>query len=90
MPLIQHFGQKDYKAHLQNYCAIQDKRGMLYIGNDGGLLEFDGRNWKLIKTKNKSGIRCLAIDTLGIIFGDANDEFGYLNYLEDYEDNFSE
>jgi len=80
LPLIRYFGQEDYNAHPQNYCAIQDHRGMLYIGNNDGLLEFDGWNWQLVKTVNKSGVRCLAVDSSGIIFCGAIDEFGYISY----------
>lgn len=82
LPLIQYFGQEDYNAHPQNYCAIQDQRGILYIGNNDGLLEFDGWNWRLIQSSNKSGIRCLAKDQSGIIFAGAIDDFGYISYLD--------
>ena len=80
LPVIQHFAQEEYMAHPQNYCAIQDNRGILYIGNNDGLLEFDAWTWRIINTNNQSGVRCLAIDSTGIIFIGANEDFGYLTY----------
>ncbi|PKP03544.1 MAG: hypothetical protein CVU11_07815 [Bacteroidetes bacterium HGW-Bacteroidetes-6] len=79
-PVIRYFNQKSYAAHPQNYCALQDKRGIVYVGNNDGLLEFDGLNWRLIQTANKSGIRCLCIDSSGIVFAGANNDFGFLTY----------
>lgn len=81
-PLVQVFRQDEYKAHPQNFCAIQDKRGILYIGNNDGLLEFDGINWNLIKTSNSSGVRCLDIDEYGRIYAGATGDIGYISCTE--------
>lgn len=77
-PVVKSFQASDYQAHPQNYCAIQDHKGVLYIGNNDGLLEFDGWHWRLIKTSNESGIRCLCVDPRGMVFAGANNDFGYL------------
>jgi signal transduction histidine kinase len=36
-----------YRASSFNYVAEEDEDGVLYIGNENGLLEFDGTHWQL-------------------------------------------
>ena len=43
-PIISNFDAKVYKAHSQNWAAIQDKRGLMYFGNSQGILEYDGQH----------------------------------------------
>lgn len=31
----------DYNAGIQNWAIAQDERGVMYFGNNSGLLEFD-------------------------------------------------
>ena len=33
----------------QNWCIVQDKRGIIYGGNQATLLEFDGVTWRTIE-----------------------------------------
>jgi ligand-binding sensor domain-containing protein len=56
----------------------QDRNGIIFFGNNKGLTIFDGNNWQVIKMPNNSGINSLFIDTSGIIYVGALDEFGYL------------
>lgn len=79
IPFITNYSIKDYKASEQNWAAIQDFRGMLYVGNqDAGVLEYDGESWRKIKLSNNSSTRSLAIDSSGNIFVGAVGEFGKL------------
>lgn len=77
-PFITNFTEKEYKAQSQNWAIIEDQRGVIYGGNNGGVLEFDGVNWRLIKMPNLSVIRSLAVDDNNRIYVGAVDEFGYL------------
>ncbi|MCK4663226.1 MAG: SpoIIE family protein phosphatase [Bacteroidales bacterium] len=78
-PFIQNYCDKDYRSHEnQNWAVIQDKRGIMYFGNNRGLLEFDGTNWRLIEIPNKSIVRSLAIDSIGRIYIGAEGELGYI------------
>ncbi|HLP48988.1 MAG TPA: hypothetical protein VK469_23810, partial [Candidatus Kapabacteria bacterium] len=43
---IKNYSVEEYKLHPQNWSVLQDKRGLIYIGNNGGLLEFDGVSWR--------------------------------------------
>ena len=76
-PPIHNYHKQDYKAETQNWSVQQDPRGLIYFGNNLGLLEFDGNNWKSFTLPNKSIIRSLAIDSLGIIYVGGQDELGY-------------
>jgi len=67
----------DYGNQPQNWAVLQDKRGMIYVGNHGGLLEFDGVSWRLIRIPNYS-VRSMAIDDRGNIFIGGNNEIGCL------------
>jgi signal transduction histidine kinase/ligand-binding sensor domain-containing protein len=78
LPFIENFTPKQYNANTQNWAVVQDKRGVMYFGNNKGVLEYDGVNWRLIPVSNNSIVRSLAIDSAGTIFVGAVGEFGYL------------
>lgn len=78
IPNIINFSRKDYNASTQNWAIVQDKRGVLFFGNNDGLLEFDGVNWKSLQMPNNSVVRSLAIDDNGKIYVGAFNEFGFL------------
>ncbi|NIM77725.1 MAG: helix-turn-helix domain-containing protein [Candidatus Aminicenantes bacterium] len=77
-PFIRNYTHKEYNAHHQNWAVVQDKRGVMYIGNGDGVLEFDGHYWRLIRVSNHSLVRSLAIDAEGTIYAGAVGEFGCL------------
>ena len=49
----------------------------MYIGNDRGLLVFDGIHWDLVKLPNNLGVRALYISKDGRIYVGSFEEFGY-------------
>jgi serine phosphatase RsbU (regulator of sigma subunit) len=75
---IYNFSPKDYKAHEQNWCAVQDQRGIMYIGNGNGVMEYDGVNWNLLAPSNRFPVFSLALDDSGRVFFGSFNEFGYL------------
>ncbi len=75
-PII-NYTPEHYNSLSQNHAIIQDNRGVMYFGNNGGILEFDGVNWRKIKVKNNL-VRSLAINKHGRIYFGARNEFGYL------------
>lgn len=78
LPWIQNFSPREYRAQPQNWAFIQDRRGVIYAGNNDGVLEFDGVRWRLIPTANRTCVRSLALDETGRIWVGAQGEFGYL------------
>ncbi|MCP3682339.1 MAG: PAS domain-containing protein [bacterium] len=77
-PFIRNYTPSEYQAYPQNWIVIQDKRGVIYAGNTYGVLEFDGKNWRLIKVSNNSMVRALAMDSKGTIYVGGVGEFGFL------------
>ncbi len=77
IPYIQNFSPTDYNAEIQNFSIVQDKRGLIYFGNNKGVLVHDGVTWRLIPTANKTLARslCLVNDT---VYVGAEGDFGYL------------
>ncbi|GAB3936538.1 sensor histidine kinase [Larkinella terrae] len=67
-----------YNAHGQNFALTQDQRGVMYIGNFAGVLEYDGLNWRTIPTTNITKVSALLRAKNGSIYVGANGEFGVL------------
>lgn len=74
---IQNFNHRDYSGHSQNWAIIQDPRGLIYVANNRGVIEYDGSNWRHISI-NGALSRCLDIDSEGRIWVGGQDELGYL------------
>jgi len=81
-PFIRNYAADEYGGKLQNWAVVQDKRGVMYFGNGNGngVLEFDGKYWRLIRMPNHSTIRSLGMDQNGTIYVGAVGEFGYLTF----------
>ncbi|MFH2142322.1 MAG: two-component regulator propeller domain-containing protein [Bacteroidota bacterium] len=79
-PLYQNYDPLLYNASDQNWAVVQDKRGVMYFGNnDEGVLEYDGVSWQKIPVSNKTTVRSLAVNNMGVVFVGAVGEFGYLS-----------
>ncbi|MCS7004019.1 MAG: SpoIIE family protein phosphatase [Cytophagales bacterium] len=79
-PFLDNYHPREYLAHSKNYAIVQDRRGVLYIGNTNGILEFDGTTWNMIPVNNNEvTVRSLAIDENDNIFVGAKGEIGYLS-----------
>jgi ligand-binding sensor domain-containing protein len=76
-PLIQHFSPKQYNGHPENWAIVQDKRGILYVGNQSGVLEYDGSNWKLIEVPGTS-VKAIGVGNDGVVYVGTATDFGYL------------
>jgi hypothetical protein len=77
LPFVRNFLTVEYKAGIQNWDIAQDKRGLLYIANNFGLLEYDGHHWKTYGVKSGTKIRSVAIDKRGRIYVGCQGDFGY-------------
>lgn len=76
-PIVRSYSVSDYNAGIQNWSVAQDKRGIMYIGNNKGLLEFDGSRWVLYELPTKNIVRAVYIGEDGKIFVGSFEEFGY-------------
>ncbi|MGD2085403.1 MAG: response regulator [Candidatus Aminicenantes bacterium] len=74
---IKNYSPEEYDSHSQNWSILQDRRGIIYVANHTGLLEFDGSTWRKIRIPNNL-VRSLAIDDNGTIYVGGRSEIGFL------------
>ncbi|MBX2966574.1 MAG: two component regulator three y domain-containing protein [Cyclobacteriaceae bacterium] len=77
IPFVRNFSTITYRAGIQNWAIVQDARGLVYIANNFGLLEFDGNHWGLYTPHNASKMRSVTLDGSGRIYVGCQGEFGY-------------
>ncbi|MBS1784332.1 MAG: hypothetical protein JST24_02765 [Acidobacteria bacterium] len=77
-PFVRNFTPKEYGADSQNWAVVQDNRGVVYAGNNQGVLSYDGVHWRLIRTPGRNTVRSLALDAEGRVFVGSVGEIGYL------------
>ena len=61
LPPIQNYGIDDYEAGNQNWAISQSQDKYIYVGNNHGLLEFDGARWTLYPSPNGTIIRAMEV-----------------------------
>lgn len=66
----------DYRAANKNWAVAEDDTGTLYVGNDKGLLEFDGLQWRLYELPRASIVRSVAPFSHDVVFTGGFEEFG--------------
>jgi len=74
---FRNYTKKDYDHHAQNFCITQAPDRIIFVGNRGGVLEYDGVSWRLIKIPNLLA-RALVIDETGTIYVAGKEQLGYL------------
>lgn len=75
-PNIINFSRNDYQAGNKNWSLSEDEKGIMYIGNDLGLLEFDGIDWHLNKLQKANVVRAVYAASNQTIFTGGYEEFG--------------
>lgn len=66
----------EYEAFNQNWSVARSNTGLVYFANNGGLLEYDGTNWRLYAEKNGNIVRSVFVDSKSRIFTGSFEEFG--------------
>ena len=80
IPPVFNYSTGIYKAGNQNWAIAQGSNGVIYVGNNNGLLSFEGVNWKLHPLPNKLSVKSIFIDsaiTPERIYVGSFEEFGY-------------
>ncbi len=77
LPFVRTFHTDEYKAGLQNFNIKQDRRGLVYVANNYGLLEYDGSLWRTYGVRSGTKVRSLAVDGRGRIYVGCQGDFGY-------------
>src|SRR5678809_1210222 len=77
LPDIVNYSKQAYNAGPANWGICQDKKGIIYVANDEGLLTFDGSFWKKYSTPSSSVIRALAFAPDGKLYIGSSGEIGF-------------
>lgn len=75
-PHIINISSKGYAAANKNWSVDQDGNGVLYFGNDIGLLEYDGIEWQLHKVPNAPIVRSVCVLSDQTLFTGGYEDFG--------------
>ena len=76
-PLVVNYGKTVFQGGSRTWDIAQDSRGILYFGNNEGLITFDGKYWKHFKLPNQTIIRSIYIDPQDRIYVGGQGELGY-------------
>lgn len=80
IPPVYNYTTAHYKAGNQNWSISQGGNGVVYFGNNNGLLSFDGVNWNLHPLPNNLAVKSIFIDPDQFperIYVGSFEEFGY-------------
>jgi signal transduction histidine kinase/DNA-binding response OmpR family regulator len=76
---FKNYSPQDYNNQPQNWAVLQDKQGIIYMANQGGLMEFDGVSWKMLLVPNRV-VRSMVMDDTspkGTIYIGGKNEIGF-------------
>lgn len=76
--VIRTYSYKEYHAEPENFAVAEDARGIVYVANAGGLLEFDGVTWRKTALPGNVYARAVAVDSKGTVYFGGTGVFGYL------------
>jgi serine phosphatase RsbU (regulator of sigma subunit)/ligand-binding sensor domain-containing protein len=77
-PFIHFFDPQDYKAGARSWSIAQDERGIMYFGNQEGVLEYDGKYWRRIDVPGYQNVRSIASGIDRKMYLACDTDFGYL------------
>jgi len=67
---------RGYEAEV--WAIACDQRNIIYAGNAGGVLEYDGTSWRFIPVREGIHITSLSVDESGQVYVGSQGEFGLL------------
>ncbi|MBS2210280.1 hypothetical protein KEM09_02655 [Carboxylicivirga mesophila] len=77
LPQVTTFYKHQYQASNRNWCIDHGNDGYVYIGNDQGLLSFDGVQWTLNELPAHSRVRSICVASDGLIYTGSSEEIGF-------------
>lgn len=81
LPFITNYEALSYRAGIQNFDIIQDDLGRIFVANNLGLLEFDGKTWSRYGLNNTK-VRSAFMGADRRIYVGSQADFGYLKSNE--------
>ena len=96
LPKVTHYSRDDFHADSQFWTMTRDQEGILYFGNNDGVLIFDGERWQKVVLPNHSSVRSLTttkagkiyaggFNDLGVIEKDSVGNYHYVSQVNDLE-----
>ncbi len=79
---VQNYPPKTYRGQAQNWSIVQDHRGIIYVGNGGGVMEYDGSNWRTLKLPGAPTVRSLGVAENKVVYVGTTTGFGFLSIDE--------
>ncbi len=76
MPRIIHYTKKEFNSDPQFWAMCQDLQGVLYFGNNDGVIIFDGERWQRVALPNNSSVRSLRMNKKGEVYAGGFNELG--------------
>lgn len=77
LPIVRNYTVADYYGGRQNWSLDQRADGLIYVGNNTTLLEFDGNVWKNYPLPDKHLVRSVYVSDDQRVYCGAYEEFGY-------------
>ena len=95
LPVSRIFTMQEHGGSDQNWCVIQAKNGLMYVGTGTGITEWDGEQWQKYLTPNSTRVRALlqwqdgglyvgTIDDLGVYRPDEHGHLTYTSLISDW------
>lgn len=81
-PTVTNYTSRQFEASNQNWACGQDRDGIMYFGNNDGLLVFDGSRWMCYPVPGHYIVRSVFVDGNRIYTG-SYQQFGYFS-RDDY------
>ncbi|MDG3583232.1 helix-turn-helix and ligand-binding sensor domain-containing protein [Galbibacter pacificus] len=75
-PEVIHFDRSDFKGDSEFWSACEGNDGVLYFGNNDGVVIYDGETWQKVVLPNSSSVRSLLATKKGEIYAGGYNEFG--------------
>ncbi|MDT8324968.1 MAG: triple tyrosine motif-containing protein [Bacteroidota bacterium] len=79
-PFVQHYSTRDLGYDVTNWCVARDSRGMLWVGNSFGLLEYDGVEWRIVESPNNTPVYSVDCAEDGTVYFGLRGAFGRLRF----------
>ena len=77
-PRLTNFSGFDFKANEQFYAMVEGRDGILYFGNNDGVLIYDGERWNKVVLPNNSAATSLVRSDNGKIYAGGYNELGQI------------
>ncbi|MEI6683911.1 MAG: two-component regulator propeller domain-containing protein [Bacteroidota bacterium] len=78
--LVKHFTKHDYNASSQNWSIDTDQDGNIYVGNNDGLLVYNGTHWTTYRNPDQTIVRSVFAAPDKRIYTGSYEEFGYWEF----------